>query len=366
MMQPPAAVPRPSRNTLRVLVVDDSAVVRQAVAAILSQEPGLEVTAASDPLIAMDKMRKSRPDVILLDLQMPRMDGLTFLRKIMSEDPIPVVICSAWSAKGSEAALRALEQGAVDIVTKPRVGVREFLWESAVLLVDTLRAASVARLPGRWPPAPRVASVPTPTVVPARNLARAAAGRLIALGASTGGTEALRTFLEAMPENAPPIVVVQHMPEGFTRAFADRLDKLCAISVREASSGDVLRGGEALIAPGNHHLEVRRARGHHTVSVHQGPLVSRHRPSVDVLFRSVAKNAGAAATGVILTGMGDDGADGLLAMREAGAATLAQDEATCVVFGMPKEAIACGAVQEVLPLGSLAAAALRSVGLAPR
>jgi two-component system, chemotaxis family, protein-glutamate methylesterase/glutaminase len=331
-------------------VVDDSAVVRQTVSTVLANEPGLLVTVAADPIIALDKMSRRRPDVILLDLEMPRMDGLTFLRRLMSEDPIPVIVCSALTGPGTEAALRAMDEGAVDVVTKPRLGVRDFLSESRVLLIDALHAAAAARLPRRFasppvaPPAPPVAVLPVGMTT----------DKVAAIGASTGGTEALRAILQAMPPDAPGLAIVQHMPEGFTRAFAQRLDQQCRIEVKEAADGDRLFDGRALIAPGNRHLSVRRSGAHYVVDVTDGPLVSRHRPSVDVLFRSVAHAVGPSAVGVILTGMGADGADGLLEMKRMGAATIGQDEATCVVFGMPKEAAARGAVDEILPLGRIA------------
>jgi two-component system, chemotaxis family, protein-glutamate methylesterase/glutaminase len=348
-------------RTLSVLVVDDSAVVRQTLTAILSQEPGLNVAAAADPIIAQGKIARERPDVIVLDLEMPRMDGLTFLRALMAEDPIPVVICSGLTVAGAEHALRALEEGAVSIVTKPKIGVREFLYESAVTLVDAVRAAAAARLPprrGRGGPRPQpLHPLRAPAGAVPAAAAEGAAG-LIAIGASAGGTEALRLVLASFPREAPGAVVVQHMPETFTAAFAARLDSLCAVAVREAADGDPVRPGQVLIAPGNRHLAVRR-RGHgYVVEVRDGPLVSRHRPSVDVLFRSVAQAAGRDAVGAILTGMGADGAQGLLEMRQAGARTLAQDEASCVVFGMPREAIARGAAQQVVPLGSMASAML--------
>jgi len=295
--------------------------------------------------------------VIVLDLEMPRMDGITFLRKVMSEDPIPVVICSALAAEGSEAAMAALEGGAVEVVTKPKLGVADFLQESAILLSDAVRGAARARVrrySGRSPAVPQglVRQLPT-TAMPTLAL-RVTTQKIVAVGASTGGTEALRILLEAMPPDCPGTVIVQHMPEGFTRAFAARLDQLCRIEVKEAADGDRILEGRALVAPGNRHLDVRRSGASYVVGVSDGPLVSRHRPSVDVLFRSVARFAGPNAVGAILTGMGADGADGLLEMRRAGAATLAQDEASCVVFGMPKEAIARGAVDEVAPLDRLA------------
>jgi len=346
---------------LQVLVVDDSAVVRQVMTSILSLTPGITVAAAADPLIAMDKMKRIRPDVILLDLEMPRMDGLSFLKKIMAEDPIPVVVCSGLTGAGTEASLRALEQGAVEIVTKPKLGVKGFLEESATMLAEAVRAAAHARLRTRRPP-PRPTSAPpghdavsAPAERPALPLTT---DKVVAIGASTGGTEALRELLEALPPDAPGVVIVQHMPEVFTRAFADRLARTCRVEVKEAADGDRVLEGRALIAPGNRHLRLRRSGAHYTVEVADGPLVCRHRPSVDVLFRSVAQAAGPNAVGVILTGMGIDGAQGLLEMRRCGAATLAQDEATCVVFGMPKEAIAAGGVEEVLPLPRIAAAML--------
>jgi two-component system chemotaxis response regulator CheB len=336
----------------RVLVVDDSAVVRQALGAILTRA-GLEVATASDPLIALDKMAGVRPDVIVLDVEMPRMDGLTFLRRIMAEAPLPVVICSGLAGAGTEVALHALEEGAVAIVEKPRLGVKGFLEESAGRLVETVLGALGARPRARAAPAPRLQA---DAVLPARGPSplRATTSKVVVVGASTGGTEALRQLLEAMPPDAPGIAIVQHMPEAFTGAFSRRLARTCAVEVKEAASGDRLCDGRALVAPGNRHLVVRRTGAHYAVEVLDGPPVRRHRPSVDVLFRSAAQAAGPNAVGVILTGMGDDGAAGLLELREAGAHTIAQDEATSVVFGMPKEAIARGAACEVLPLGRIA------------
>lgn len=347
-------------RSIHVLVVDDSAVVRQVLTAILSQESGMTVSTAPDPIIAMDKMARRRPDVILLDLEMPRMDGLTFLHKIMTEDPIPVVVCSSFTGAGTEAALLAMEEGAVEIVTKPKLGLREFLHDSGVAVIEAVRGAARARLrrlPSLHRPEPRLNA---DAVLPLRkSLPTTSTEQVVAVGASTGGTEALREFLEAMPPGAPGLVIVQHMPERFTKAFADRLDRFCRIEVKEAQHGDVVSAGRALIAPGNRHMMLTGWGGRYTVAVTDGPLVSRHRPSVDVLFRSVAQTAGANAMGVIMTGMGDDGAQGLLEMRRAGAATIAQDEATCIVFGMPKEAIARGAVEEIVPLPGLSAAVLQ-------
>jgi len=352
----PGSPRRGGRRDVRVLAVDDSALVRQAVLAILSKVRGFSVQTAADPFIAMDKMKRERPDVILLDLEMPRMDGITFLRKIMAEDPIPVVVCSALAAEASETALHALEEGAVEVVTKPKLGVRTFIEESAVLLADALRAAALAGprpRTARALAAQRAAAKASPVPLPARTPLAVTTDKVIAVGASTGGTEALRALLEAMPPDCPGIVIVQHMPEGFTRAFADRLNQTCPIEVKEASDGDRILDGRALVAPGNRHLEVRRSGAHYVVAVSDGPLVSRHRPSVDVLFRSVARAAGANAVGVIMTGMGSDGADGLLEMKRSGSATVAQDEASCVVFGMPKEAIDRGAVDDVASLARL-------------
>jgi two-component system chemotaxis response regulator CheB len=341
---------------LNVLVIDDSAVVRQVAKAILEATGGFAVDVAADPLIAMKKMEKRRPDVILLDIEMPRMDGLTFLRKLMSEDPIPVVVCSAVAGRGTETALRALEEGAVEIVTKPRAAVHEYFNESTELLTDAIRAAAHAKCRRRLalaPPAPRSAGIPA-----GRSAGFQPARKLVAIGASTGGTEALREILEALPADGPGIVIVQHMPEVFTAAFANRLNQTCRMEVKEAAEGDVITAGRALIAPGSHHVHVVREGGEYRIRLSDGPLVSRHRPSVDVLFRSVAESAGPHALGLILTGMGDDGAAGLLAMRQAGATTLAQDEATSIVFGMPKAAIGRGAVDMVHPLPRLAAAIL--------
>jgi two-component system chemotaxis response regulator CheB len=347
---------------VNVLVVDDSAVVRQALTMLLAGSRHNRVAVAADPLIAADKIRHTRPDVIVLDIEMPRMDGLSFLRSIMaSGDPIPVVVCSSLAARGTEVALQALEQGAVAVMEKPRLGIREFLHEQSRVLIETITEAASARVRPRRraarPPAPVLSADAVLPRLPGAPLARTS-DKVIAIGASTGGTEALREILEAVPPDAPGIVIVQHMPGVFTRAFAERLDRLCRIEVKEAVNGDRVRAGRAIIAPGNRHLLVRRSGAQYHVDVVDGPVVSRHRPSVDVLFRSVAQAVGPNAVGVLLTGMGRDGADGLLEMKNLGAATLAQDEATCIVFGMPKEAIAAGGVDEVVPLPRIAAAML--------
>jgi two-component system chemotaxis response regulator CheB len=354
-------LPHVNDSSLQVLVVDDSAMVRQVMQAILGTDRRINVRAAADPLIAWGKMQKEAPDVVITDLEMPRMDGLTFIRKIMLEMPTPVVVCSGLAARGTELALRALEEGAVEVITKPKVGVREFLHESAVILLDAVWSAAQAQIKRR----PSAAPVPRPAVdvVLPRNgdggpRCEGVMNGVIAVGASTGGTEALRVLLAGLPTDCPPVVIVQHMPEGFTRAFAERLNQECRIDVQEAQDGDRLRTGQALIAPGNRHMLINRDAEELVVAITDGPLVSRHRPSVDVLFRSVAISVGAKAVGVIMTGMGDDGAQGLCEMKEAGAATIAQDEASCVVFGMPREAISRGAVNVVVPLEEIAGAAL--------
>lgn len=339
-----------------VLVVDDSAVVRQAFSMLLSKH--FSIDTAADAIIAGRKIAKRRPSVIVLDLQMPRVDGLTFLKQVMRDDPIPVVICSTLAPRGSETAMRALEEGAVDVILKPAVGVRDFIADSSLLLADTINAAAQARVCRRTPVTPRLsADAILPAAAPPRPAA--ALSPVVAIGASTGGTEALRAIIDALPPDAPGMVVVQHMPEGFTAAFAQRLNASARVEVKEAAYGDAIRPGRVLISPGNRHILLRRCGTRLYVQVTNGPLVSRHRPSIDVLFRSVAQAAGANATGVILTGMGDDGAAGLGEMHDAGAYTIAQDEATSVVFGMPKEAIARRAVDAVLPLDRIAAAILK-------
>lgn len=350
-------------SKIKVLIVDDSAVVRQTLAAIISKDPGIVVIGvAADPFVAADKIREDVPDVITLDIEMPRMDGVTFLRKLMSQHPIPVVVVSSLAEAGSETALRAMEYGAVDIIQKPKLGIKGFLEESKIIICDAIKAAASARVKRisahHDAPSPKLTA--DAVIAKARTMAMAATTeKVVAIGASTGGTEAVRVILEAMPLDSPGMVIVQHMPEHFTASFAKRLDSICRISVKEAETNDTIVRGRALIAPGNKHTLLKRSGARYYVEVKDGPLVSRHRPSVDVLFRSAAQYAGKNAVGVIMTGMGDDGSRGLLEMREAGAHTIAQDEESCVVFGMPKEAIKRGAVDKVMSLDAIPAEVLR-------
>jgi two-component system chemotaxis response regulator CheB len=350
---------------VRVLVVDDSAFVRQALKEILESDPEIEVMGvASDPYVAVERIRHEVPDVMTLDVEMPRMDGLTFLEKIMTQHPIPVVICSTLTANGSDVALAALEKGAVEIITKPKLGAREFFEESRVTICDVVKSAARAALhkrPQRSSPqiSPKLTADAVLAPPPASHAMIQTTEKVVVVGASTGGTEALREFLEALPLDAPGMVIVQHMPEQFTARFAQRLDGLCRITVKEAENGDYVLRGQALIAPGNRHLLLKRSGARYYVEIKDGPLVSRHRPSVDVLFRSAARYGGRNVVGVIMTGMGDDGAKGMLEMKEAGAFNIAQDEASCVVFGMPAEAIRAGAVERVLPLNCIAAEVVR-------
>ena len=349
-------------DSIRVLIVDDSAVVRLALTEILSADPAIEVMAtAPDPLIAASKIDKERPDVITLDVEMPRMDGLSFLKQIMAKEPIPVVMCSSLTEKGAEVTMKALQYGAVEIINKPRMGARQFLEDSHVLICDAVKAAAKARVRRLSTlinePAPKLtADVMLSQPRPTENFQTTA--KVIALGASTGGTEALRIFLQELPYDAPGIVIVQHMPQHFTSAFARRLNDICRVEVKEATDGDTVLPGRALIAPGNLHMMLKRSGTRYYVQVKDGPLVCRHRPSVDVLFRSVARYAGMNATGIIMTGMGDDGARGMQEMKKAGAVNIAQDEESCVVFGMPHEAIKLGGVHKVLPLDKLAQEAM--------
>jgi two-component system chemotaxis response regulator CheB len=345
---------------IRVLVVDDSASVRQALKDVLDGDPEIEVMGtAGDPFAAARIIQNEVPDVITLDVEMPRMDGISFLRKIMTQRPIPVVMCSSLTEEGTQTLMQALEAGAVDIILKPKMGTRQFIEESAVMIRESVKAAAHAqlkKLPARMPPVPEKlsADVIMPPPHPGSRAMARTTEKIVCIGASTGGTESLRVVIEALPADSPGIVVVQHMPELFTASFAKRLDGLAKVTVKEAEDGDPVLRGHVLIAPGNRHTLLQRSGARYHVSVQDGPLVSRHRPSVDVLFRSAARFAGANAFGIIMTGMGDDGAKGLLEMREAGAATVAQNEETCVVFGMPKEAIALGAAERVLPLELLA------------
>jgi len=347
---------------IQVLIVDDSSVVRQTLQEILGSDPRIQVMAvAPDPFAAAARIAECVPDVITLDVEMPRMDGITFLQKLMSQHPIPVVLCSSLAEQGSETALKALEYGAVEIIQKPRLGTKQFLEESRIRICDAVKAAALAK-PRRVVQSQKVEPKLTADAVLAKatNLAMAeTTEKVIIVGASTGGTEAIREFLVALPPDTAGIVIVQHMPEHFTASFARRLNELCRVTVKEAEDNDTVLRGRALIAPGNFHTLLKRSGARYFVEVRDGPLVSRHRPSVDVLFRSAARYAGKNAVGVIMTGMGDDGAKGLLEMKQAGAATLAQDEATCVVFGMPQEAIKLGAAERVLPLKEIAPAVLR-------
>jgi two-component system chemotaxis response regulator CheB len=347
---------------IRVLIIDDSATVRQTLTEILESDPGIEVMgAASDPFVAAQRIQKEIPDVITLDIEMPRMDGITFLRKLMAQHPVPVVICSSLAESGSETLSQALDAGAVEIILKPKVSTQQFLQESRIHICDVVKAAARARLkqiPGRGPRMSEPGAKLNADVMLAAPVAGHAMARttesVVCIGASTGGTESLRTVLEELPAASPGIVIVQHMPEKFTEAFARRLDGLCAMEVKEAADGDTVMRGRVLIAPGNKHMMLQRSGARYYVAIKDGPLVSRHRPSVDVLFRSAARFGGSNVLGIIMTGMGDDGARGLLELKDAGALTIAQDEATCVVFGMPKEAIARGAAMKILPLGLLA------------
>lgn len=345
---------------IRVLIVDDSASVRQTLKAVLESDPAIEVIGtASDPFVAVERIREEIPDVITLDIEMPKMDGLTFLDRVMSQHPIPIVICSSLTEAGSKTAIAALDRGAVDVITKPKVATAQFLRESTIRICDVVKHAAQARVQRRSPAAQRrvepklTADAVLPKGSPTAMIQTTE--KVVAIGASTGGTEALRVLLQALPRDAPGMVIVQHMPEKFTAHFAERLDGLCSITVKEAKNGDAVLRGQALIAPGSHHMLLKRSGARYYVEVRDGPLVSRHRPSVDVLFRSTARYAGSNAVGVILTGMGDDGAKGMHEMKTAGAFNIAQDEATCVVFGMPNEAIKLGGVDRILPLERIAA-----------
>jgi two-component system, chemotaxis family, protein-glutamate methylesterase/glutaminase len=361
-VRPPVAKGAGSR--IEVMIVDDSAVVRQVLSEVLKADPAIDVICAvADPLLAMERMKVRWPQVIVLDVEMPRMDGLTFLRKIMSERPTPVVICSTLTEQGAATTMEALSAGAVSIVTKPKLGMRRFIEDSSADLASVVKAAAHANVKRLAARQPRVAEplVVTPklsvdAVLPAAEgkAMQRTTERVVAIGTSTGGTQALEEVLVQLPRGAPGIAIVQHMPEKFTAAFSQRLDNVCEIEVREARHGERLLPGHALIAPGGRHIALRRSGAYYYVDVIDGPLVNRHRPSVDVLFRSTARCAGPNALGIIMTGMGDDGARGLKEMRDAGSATVAQDEASCVVFGMPREAIRMGGAQRVQPLSEMA------------
>jgi two-component system chemotaxis response regulator CheB len=347
---------------IKVMLVDDSAVVRQVLSALLGKDSAIEViAAASDPIFAMDKMNSNWPDVIVLDVEMPRMDGITFLRQIMSIRPTPVIICSTLTEKGAATSMQALAAGAVAIVTKPKAGLKNFLEIDAGDIVQSVKAAAGANLrPIRNMPASTLvpAKIKIDEVMPALNASLNTAmavttDKLVAIGTSTGGTQALEFVLTKLARTAPGIVIVQHMPEKFTEAFADRLNKICQMEVLEAKNGDRVIPGRALVAPGGRHMQVKRSGAQYHVEILDAPPVNRHRPSVDVLFRSVAKCAGKNALGIIMTGMGDDGALGLRDMHEAGAETIAQDEKSCVVYGMPKEAVKLGAVDKIVGLDTI-------------
>jgi two-component system chemotaxis response regulator CheB len=355
------------REKIKVLVVDDSAIVRQTLKQILSSDPDIEVIGtAADPYIAANKINKNIPDVITLDVEMPRMDGITFLQKVMNQHPIPVIMCSSLTEKGCDTTLKALEYGAVDIILKPRLGAKKFLEESRITICDSVKAAVRAKINRiSIKPRPVEKKLTADAVIPApvqRSMARTTE-KVVVVGASTGGTEALRIFLEALPLDCPGIVIVQHMPENFTRAFAKRLNDICRIEVKEAENGDSVLRGRALIGPGNRHILLKRSGAKYYTEVREGPLVCRHRPSVDVLFRSAARYGGANVVGVIMTGMGDDGSRGMKEMKTAGAYNIAQDERSCVVFGMPNEAIKRGGVDKVLPLESISSAVIRACGV---
>jgi two-component system chemotaxis response regulator CheB len=336
-----------SAATIKVLCVDDSALIRDLLSEIINSQPDMAVVAvAPDPLVARDLIKRHNPDVLTLDVEMPRMDGIDFLERLMRLRPMPVLMVSSLTQSGSEVTLRALELGALDFVAKPSLGIRSGMLEYAEEIAEKIRAAARSR-PRRA--ASRNEAPPQRLTAPLMS-----SEKLLIIGASTGGTEAIRRVLEPLPANSPAIMIAQHMPGGFTRSFAERLDRLCQISVKEAEDGERVLPGHAYIAPGDAHLKLARSGANYVARLDQGPPVNRHRPSVDVLFRSAAEQAGRNAVGVLLTGMGKDGAAGLVEMRQAGAPTIAQDEASCVVFGMPREAITLGGASEVLPLEEIA------------
>ena len=350
---------------IKVMVVDDSALVRKLLSEVLNSDAEINVIAqASDPIFAMKKMEKELPDVITLDIEMPRMDGITFLKKLMAEQPLPVVICSSLTRENASTTVDALRSGAVEIITKPEIGIKGFIQDSAIQIIDAVKAAAKARIRKRRP-GMTVKPKHSADVVLQKSFKAMSetTNKIIAIGASTGGTEALRQFLGAMPALSPGIVIVQHMPEKFTTAFAGHLNELSAMEVREAVDGDRLHNGLVLLAPGGRHLLLKRSGAQYRVNVVEGPLVNRHRPSVDVLFRSVARYAGVNATACLMTGMGDDGAAGLMEIREAGGRTFAQDEATSVVFGMPQEAWKRGAAEKLVPLEDIPSVILNACSL---
>jgi two-component system, chemotaxis family, protein-glutamate methylesterase/glutaminase len=345
-------------SKIRVLNVDDSALMRQVLASLLAKDPDIEVIgSAPDPFIAREKIKALNPDVLTLDVEMPKMDGLTFLEKLMRGRPMPVVMVSSLTEAGCQTTLRALELGAVDFITKPKIDLREGMEEIAQDLISKIKAAAVAKVRGLAPgPSNGVSAPVSRPLVLATSAMIKTTDTIIAIGSSTGGTEAVKDVLVALPPNTPPILITQHMPERFTKTWADRMNTLCRISVKEAVDGDSVLPGHALVAPGSYHMTLVRNGARYTVRINQDPPVNRHRPAVDVLFDSIAQYAGANTIGVILTGMGGDGAKGMLTMKQAGAYTIAQDEASCVVFGMPKEAIRLGGVDKVLPLSEIPAA----------
>ncbi len=354
---------------IRVLVVDDSAVVRQSLSSILGSDPEIEVMGtAADPIIAVKKIMKEIPDVITLDIEMPRMDGLTFLRKIMSQHPIPVVIISSLTSEGTEVAMKALEYGAAEIIGKPAMNAAKFINESKIVICDAVKAAAHVKLSRKKIKVPPTNIEVKPKYSADVILEKASVSnrisvtdKVIVLGASTGGTEAIRSFLKNLPAKMPGIAIVQHMPEGFTRSFANSLNNICNLEVKEAENGDKLYQGRVLIAPGNYHMLLKRVGKEYFVEVKEGPLVNRHRPSVDVLFRSASRYAGNNAMGILLTGMGNDGAKGLLELKESGAETIAQDEQSSVVYGMPKEAAKLGAANHILGLEQIAPFLIKSL-----
>ncbi len=341
---------------LKILVVDDSALIRQTFIRILTENPDIEtVVTAQDPFVAVNRLKNFVPDAIILDIEMPKMDGLTFLKKIMEQHPVPVIICSSLAVQNSEAAFKALEYGAVDIIEKPKIGTKIFLEESKTLIIDSINAAVKAGSKKILKPSVSFNVEPklsADAVLPKYENVSVikTTEKIIMVGVSTGGTKALKVFLEDFPADSPGIVIVQHMPEGFTKSFADRLNDTCNIQVREAEDGEPVMRGKALIAPGNKHMLVKRSGTRYYAEIKNGPLVCRHRPSVDVLFRSGAKYVGRNAIGIIMTGMGDDGVAGILELKSSGAFTIAQDEETCVVYGMPKLAVERGAINVILPL----------------